>query len=872
MTIEKGTRIGHYKILSSIGKGGMGEVYLAEDTRLDRKVAVKVLPADLLSDEDRLQRFELEAKATSALNHPNILTVHDFGRHDGAPFITSELLEGEELRQLLDERTIPLRKTIDYAQQIVSGLTAAHGKGIVHRDLKPENLFITKDDRIKILDFGLAKLRETDNNVHGSEDATRKALTDPGMVMGTVGYMSPEQVRGALIDHRSDIFSFGVILYEMITGQRAFQEESLAETMSAIVKEEPPEMAESNPNVNPALERIVHRCLEKKPEQRFQSTADLGFALDSLSPSTSSSGENRTETMLSPDRSGVLKPGGWRYRVWQIAFAIAAVLALVFGLSLIRGIGTKTNEAPLRRFALSIPSNGAPNWNDFGVMISPDGSRIAYNCREGNAVSICLRNLDSLSVQRVAEGRDADYWFFSPDGEWIGIADQTGLSKVSIRGGSPQVIHSWLDNEPERGGFSWGPDGYILFGTASGLRRVSSTGGTPEVVTKVVSGGDVTGHYSPSALPGGETVLITIALADGSSTGGLVNLSDGSVLDLGISGRHFVYVEPGWIAFRQGTTLMASEFDPADPTRPSNPTPIIQNVGADHAVAADGTLIYIPTRGESNARLVWVDRDGRPTAVGNERLEYTHLDLSPDGRQALLNVVGGEIDLIDLQSGTRKLVANGAFPIWSSDGRQVTYSGTEGLQRAPVDGSAPPELLVSYKGFVVPTSWNAVTGDLAYYDHRKFEIWVRQPDGATRRFLDGTGRKRSGRFSPDGKWMAFVSDETGEYQVYVTAYPGPGPTVAVSTKGGLSPFWSADGRDLFFRLGEKVLTARMSSTLPLAFDVPVELYDGPYTLDLMGHQREDVGPDGRFLMVENSDDFPIVIVQNWTVELRRLVK
>jgi eukaryotic-like serine/threonine-protein kinase len=271
--------------------------------------------------------------------------------------------------------------------------------------------------------------------------------------------------------------------------------------------------------------------------------------------------------------------------------------------------------------------------------------------------------------------------------------------------------------------------------------------------------------------------------------------------------------------------------------------------------------------------LIWVDRDGRTTPAGGERLEYTHLDLSPDGRRALLNLAGGQIYLVDFQSGTRKLVANGGFPIWSANGERVTFRGTGGLQSAPVDGSAPPEVLVPHPGFVVPTSWNAVTGDLAYYDHQHFEIWIRSADGQTRRFLGGPGRKRSGRFSPNGKWMAFVSDETGEYQVYVTAYPGPGPTVAVSTKGGLSPIWSADGHELFFRLGSKMLVARMTSTQPLGFSSPVELFDGPYTLDLMGHQREDVAPDGRrFLMVENSDDFPIVIVQNWPLELGRVAR
>ena len=303
----------------------------------------------------------------------------------------------------------------------------------------------------------------------------------------------------------------------------------------------------------------------------------------------------------------------------------------------------------------------------------------------------------------------------------------------------------------------------------------------------------------------------------------------------------------------------------------ANPVPVIENVGSMPRAARDGSIVYIPTRGESNARLVWVDRAGRPTAVEGERLDYTHLDLAPDGRRAC-STSPAERSTSSIFSGAREAAGGGGFPIWSSNGERVTFRGVGGLQSAPADGSARPELLVPHPGFVVPTSWNAVTGDLAYYDHRAFEIWIRSADGKTRRFLGAPGRKRSGRFSPDGKWMAFVSDETGEYQVYVTAYPGPGPTVAVSTKGGLSPIWSADGRELFFRLGNKLLAARMSSQSPLGFTVPVELFDGPYTLDLMGHQREDVASDGRFLMVENSDDFPIVIVQNWPLELKRLVR
>jgi hypothetical protein len=848
----------------------MGEVYLAQDTsKLGRAVALKILHAEVSQDKDRLQRFEQEARATSALNHPNILTVYDIGTHNGSPFLVSELLEGEELRDRLDAGPIPQRKVIEFAQQIVNGLSAAHEKGVIHRDLKPENLFITRDDRVKILDFGLAKLRGT-NELFGSEDATRKAITSPGVVMGTIGYMSPEQVRGEITDHRSDIFSFGSILHEMISGRRAFRRDTIAETMAAILKEEPEELTASNPNLNPSLERIVRRCLEKKAERRFQSTADLGFALEALAGGNSS-GVNRTEAALVLDTSSTGKINRWRDRTGMIAFALVAVLALVLGAALIVNLRKPSATTPLRRFALAIPSKAAPNWNDFQVKISPDGTQIAYNCREGNTVSLCVRALDSLTPRRVCEGREAQDWFFSPDGEWIGMADEVGLSKVSVRGGQPQTIHRWLDNERLPKGLSWGPDNYILFGTASGVQRVSASGGAAEPVTRIAPDAGVSGHGWPTYLPDGRSALITIMRTDGSGTAGFVDLKSGSVRDLGIRGEGFLYVSPGWLVVFQATTMLAVAFDPANPGRSTNPVPVLENVGNSFDVARDGTIVYVPTRGESTARLVWVDRDGRPTAVAGERLDYTHLDLAPDGHRALLNINGG-VDLIDLQGGTRKLVARGSFPIWSASGEQVTFAGKGGIQSAPADGSAQPELLVPHPGFVVPTSWNALTGDLAYYDHRAFEIWIRSTDGKTQRFLGAPGRKRSGRFSPDGKWMAFVSDETGDYQVYVTAYPGPGSTVAVSTRGGLSPIWSADGHELYFRLGSKVLAARMSSATPLGFSAPVELFDGPYTLDLMGHQREDVSSDGRFLMVENSDDFPIVIVQNWPLELARLVK
>jgi serine/threonine protein kinase/sugar lactone lactonase YvrE len=369
MKFTEGAKLGRYEIRSLIGVGGMGEVYRASDPKIGRDVAIKVLPAVFAADKERVARFEQEAQAAGALNHPNILAIHDVDTQDNVLYVVSELLEGEELRQRLDEGPVPLRKVTEYAQQIVSGLSAAHEKGIVHRDLKPENLFITKDDRVKILDFGLAKLRAPKPAADSSEDETRKAITNPGVVMGTVGYMSPEQVRGHATDHRSDIFSFGVIVHEMITGRRAFRRETMAETMSAILKEEPEELSESNPNISPSLVRIVHRCLEKKPERRFQTASDLGFALESLSAPTSSSGSSLTTIA-----TAVAAPSSLRF--WQIlalAAMLAAVAVSVGAFILVKRAGTTLPPSYQR-----LTFNRGTIWN---ARFAPDGQTVVYSAR-----------------------------------------------------------------------------------------------------------------------------------------------------------------------------------------------------------------------------------------------------------------------------------------------------------------------------------------------------------------------------------------------------------------------------------------------------------------------------------------------------------
>ena len=438
MSLEPGTSVGHYRIASKIGSGGMGDVYRAHDSRLDREVAIKLLPGDFSRDDDRLRRFEQEARATSALNHPNILTVYDIGEHEGAPFIVAELLEGEELRRRLDEGPIPLRKVTDYARQIVTGLSAAHEKGIVHRDLKPENLFITADDRVKILDFGLAKLNEPSPSGRGSDDATRRALTSPGVVMGTAGYMSPEQVRGSAIDHRSDIFSFGVILYEMLTGRKAFHGDSMVELMNAILKEEVPEWDDEDRKVPLALDKIMRRCLDKQPAHRFHSAHDLGFALEALSIPTAS-GSGRSAVLERPDSGSAPALAGNRQRFWQIVAAVSTTFAIAIGIT----AWTWRSKPARRGQALAFSPLSFEQGGQCCAVWSPDGKAVAFAAAENkaSALQIYVRYLDSQVPRQVTRlPADGSPIQWTTAGKIIFEAPSTGpaLWSVSPVGGKPE--------------------------------------------------------------------------------------------------------------------------------------------------------------------------------------------------------------------------------------------------------------------------------------------------------------------------------------------------------------------------------------------------------------------------------------------------
>ena len=842
----------------------MGEVYRATDTKLNRDVAIKVLPAEVARDPERLARFKREAQLVASLNHPNIAAIYGLEEADGKPFLALELVEGEDLAERLKRGPIAVDEALQIAKQIAQGLEEAHEKGIVHRDLKPANIKLTPAGKVKVLDFGLAKAYagEAASSRGGlSESPTMsRQMTEAGIILGTAAYMSPEQARGRAVDKRADIWAFGVVLYEMLTGRRPFGGETVSEILAAVIKDRP-DLDALGPDVPAAIRGLIDRCLRRDPRERLR---DIGDALHGIE-----------ETRADETPAAVTRSSVRAFRVGPVVpwLLSAGLTATTLGLWSSRSESSSAG-APVRRFAIDLPWQSAPNWTDFDVALSPKGTHFAYYGRRNNEndVDLNVRALDSLDAMPLADAREAVGMTFSPDGEWLVFLDPRGLKKVSIHGGRAQPLAQV--ERATRFGLSWGMDGAILIGHASGLLRAPSSGGPAEPLTRVDGAAGETGHLYPFHLPGGTHALMTIARGEQMQLA-IVDLARGTFKALPIAGYQAAYSASGHVVFRQGSSVLAARFDPAAPAVVGEAVPVLEKVRRGPYLAADGTMLYVPERGASNARLVWVDRTGHPTPIPGERLDYSHLALGASGTQALLNI-SSDVYVRDIERGTRRLLASGraSFPIWSRDARWATYATpvdeTMGIVRHPADGSAAAEKLHAAKDLLVPSSWNSRTGDLAFFDTAS-DIWILPPGGTARLFLATPSNERSGRFSPDGRWMAYVSDETGSFQVYVVPYPGPGPKVAVSIEGGLEPIWSTDGRELFFRRGGRVLAAAMTFTPTLAAGHPVELFDGPYTLDLMGHQRWDVAPSGKFLMVENSDDFRIVLVQNWLQELNRLV-
>jgi Tol biopolymer transport system component len=898
MAIAAGARFNHYEILGPLGAGGMGEVYRARDTRLDREVAIKLLPDSFASDADRLRRFEQEARAAGMLNHPNILTVHDLGVHDGSPYIVAELLDGEELRAQMNGGAIPPRRCVDYAQQIASGLAAAHAKGIVHRDLKPENLFVTTDGRVKILDFGLAKLKPQPNAPADSDVPTQKKITDPGTVMGTVGYMSPEQVRGQEADHRADIFAFGVILYEMLSGRRTFQGDSAADVMSAILKEEPPELSETNAKISPALEKIVRRCLEKKPEHRFHSAHDLGFALEAL---TTPSG-SRLETAAAPALTQSVGAAGMLRRE-RLAWLAAAVLLLGLLATLpfaIAHFRRAPAGAEAIRFSISLPESG--RFGDFSV--SPDGRRVAFIVVTQSGRQLWVRALNALTAQPLAGAEDASSPFWSPDSRFIAFFAGDKLKKIDPSGGTPQIVCDMAFN----GGGAWNREGVIIFGSPVGLFRVSATGGNPTTLMPLDDGSKESGYLWPAFLADGRHFVFCVRNSYTEIQGiYLGSLDGGPRRRLAADFSSAAYAASGegdYLLFVRNGALMAQPFDTGKLSLTGEPFRVADqvrsnalNVRGFFSVSENGVLVYDQSADLGNSQLVWLDRAGKQLSVAAPPGTYVRFRLSPDGQRIAFsqtNPLGGIGDLWmrDLQRGVTSRFTfdpgNDTFPIWSPDGSRIAWfssrGGSFGLYQKLASGVGQDELLLSSDSPPRPRDWSMDGRFIVYQPQGTktgFDVWALPLEGERKPFpvLQTPFFDGSPRLSPDGRWLAYYSTESGRGEVYVTTFPTPGAKWQISTSGGGQPVWRRDGKELYYVAADDKLMAvavqgGAASAAGFTAGAPQALFELPLPFgSVLNTDFYNASADGqRFLVntpVGEATAAPLTVVVNWTAEVKR---
>jgi Tol biopolymer transport system component len=811
----------------------MGEVYRARDTRLQRDVALKVLPASYSADRARLERFEQEARTAGLLNHPNVLTVYDLGEGaDGAPYLVSELLDGETLRDRLTNGAIPVRRAVEYAVQIARGLAAAHARGIVHRDLKPENLFVTRDDHVKILDFGLAKLIQRDAADRDASHTARTVapvLTEPGLVLGTVGYVAPEQVRAAAADHRADLFAFGAILYEMLSGARAFHRETSAETMTAILKEDIPDSPWAARPIAPALERIVRRCLEKDSDKRFQSAVDLAFALEGVSTGSGEAGARADgrESVYTTSR-------GWpRALVGLALVALAAVAGALAATSLWR---SAEPDARVYRASIVTPLDADSPFADppaGQLALSPDGRQLVFLARGDDGIpKLWLRALDEQVARPLTGTEGATHPFWSPDSSAIAFFTPRGeLKRIAPAGGPPQTITpearpaAMTDPRTWGGGGSWGRDDVILFGVRhrSPLQRIAASGGPVSPVTTLdVAHADAFQAF-PAFLPDGKHFLYVAIARSLDVLGIYVGSLDGAPPKRLMAGGSNAMFANGHLLFLRDDSLMAQPMDASRLELTGSARVIARGVTVANSgfgsfsAAHTGTLIYrtgVPP-GAHESQLVWRNRAGQQLGVLGEVATYRDLDLSPHGETLAVSRADSsgnrDIWMFDVRRGVPIRFTMSSddeiTSVLASDGSRVVFNRRGGdnprlnLYAKDTSGMGNEVTLRIDDRNKWPESISPDGRHLLYSTGTgNTDIWVLPlvGEGEPKAFQATTAAEGGARFSPDGRWVAYHSNEPGRSEVYIAPFPGPGQRVRVSVDGGLWPQWRRDQKELFY--------------------------------------------------------------------------
>jgi Tol biopolymer transport system component len=910
MTLASGTKLGTYEVTSHIGSGGMGEVYQARDTKLGRDVAIKVLPEQFAREPERLSRFQREAKLLAALNHPNIATIHGLEQSGDTHYLVMELVEGSTLAERIRGGAIPLDEALPIARQVADAVEYAHDKNVIHRDLKPANIKVKADGAVKVLDFGLAKAMSEDPSEGDMSNSPTlsMAATRQGVILGTAAYMSPEQARGKVVDRRTDVWAFGCVLYEMLTGKQAFHGEDVTDVLASVVKSDP--AFNILPSITPpAIRNLLRRCLEKGLRRRLAHIGEARIIVeDALAGHADVPGDTAAASIP-------VQPFWKRALPW----GLAAILAIVAGLSFWRPWSPPPSAPIVARFALALRPSEVLNWGNGGLAISPDGHYVAYaSTLPGGTRQLFLRPMDGSEASPFPGTEDAGGLFFSPDSQWIAFTARGKLKKVPVAGGTPIVLCDRLSWNTG----SWGPDGNIYYGDygdtdnlTSKLMRVPAAGGTCEVVTTLeVKPGELGARWL-EVLPGGETVLVVNQGTPGAFSDDAVilaqSLKTGEQKTLIQGGTSPHYLSTGHLIYAQSGRLLAVPFDPRRLAITGTAVPVFEDVAqgtggyAAYALSAQGSLVYInggQFGGRSRTTLNWVDRMGVARPLREEAHVFSRPNLSPDGRYlAIRNGDAGpgfDTWISDLIRGTlRRLtfaksqsneqVGTG---VWTPDGRRVIYSlsggsaaggggGSYKLMWRPADGTGTEEELLSGNEPMEPLGCSPDGQVVVFFrlrsGHRDLFTLSLIGEHKERPLIESSFNKFAAQISPNGRWIAYVSDESGRQEVFVQPFPDLNGKWQISAMGGTEPRWSRDGRQMFYRNGSKMMAVDIQTQAGFAAGIPRLLFDQPYATGNL-YYYYDVAPDGqRFLMLkdieEQTSQLELRMVLNWGEEVKRRV-
>jgi serine/threonine-protein kinase len=898
MSLAPGIKLGPYEIVSPLGAGGMGEVYRARDTRLGRDVAVKVLPQHLSSHPEVRARFEREAKTVSSLNHPYICTLHDVGREGDVDYLVMELVEGETLATRLLKGPFSLADTLRVGAQVADALDRAHRAGVVHRDLKPGNVMLTKNGA-KLMDFGLARAA----SVAGASGLTTgvtvgpltqsptiaQPLTAEGAIVGTFQYMSPEQLEGQETDARSDIWALGCVLYEMTTGQRAFEGKSQASLIGAIMHSEPAPMSQVAPLSPPALERLVKQCLARDPIERWQSAGDVRRELEWIAGSSA----QHTAPVIVRRRNLRRAAAGW-IAAGVIALAATALYIMQPG---------RAREAPGTHVAIALADGYELGSSEFRpLVISRDGTRVAYVGRKDGKNRIFVRALGESDAKTLEGTEGGDAPFFSPDGQWIGFFAGAKLRKITVDGAAQETL---ADAPTHRGG-SWGDDGFIYFAPTNvgGIWRVPEAGGAAVEVTKVNAGAGEISHRWPQRIAGTSRLLFAVWTGPGDDEHQIAMQSVGAnehhVLIKGGDAPQYV-AKPGLLFYTHRGQLFKVPWRPAqEDIGKSVPVataePINDRIGnegcGNYSVSEAGTLAYLhgdPSYGA--LRLLWVDKTGALTPVPLPDRTYENVAISPDERRAVVQIREATTALwiYDFGRGTLTPLATGTgssqAPLWTPDGTRVIYrgtrQGTRNLYWIPVDGSGTEERLTSKAGVIdTPTSISSDGRTILFDEVGPDEpegtgAWVLTLEGerASHRLFPLPASGRDAQLSPDGKWVAYQATVASRQEIFVAPFSGPGERRLISTNGGTESLWSRDGRELFFQNDTRLMGVTVTPGATFSASAPRVVHEGRFFATINGNTSFGVTRDGRFLRIQPVNQAPAItridLVLNWFSDLKR---